>query len=124
MKDQIFGSFMGQSANLLGQSANLLGPSRELNQLTLSKLEQLLSLQFASMREYTELNLGQLKSAAEITSPEDLKAYLGKQKDFMMTVSEKLAGDAQAMAAIGKEFAEEAQKIVMGGFAAATKGPK
>ena len=104
MNDQIFDGFKDQSAKLLG-------PARELNKLTIAKLEQLVSLQLASLREYTDLNLSQVKAATDIASPDDLKDYLGKQQDFLKTIGEKMAGDAQAMASLGKEFVEEAQKI-------------
>lgn len=115
MNDQVFDS-------LKDQSAKLLGPSRELNKLALSKLEQLLSLQLASLRDYTDLNMKQLKAATGITSAGDLKDYLGLQKEFLQTVGEKLVADAQALAAVGKEFTEEAQKITLQGFGATTKG--
>ena len=114
MSDKLLDAFTGQSAVLMG-------PSRELSKLTLNKLEQLASLQLASLREYTDLNLGQLKAAADISSPEDVKDYLAKQQEFLKTVGEKLAGDAQAMAMLSKEFAEEAQKIAMQGFSQVTK---
>ena len=104
MNDQVFDSFKDQSEKLMG-------PARELNKLTVAKLEQLASLQLASLREYTDLNLGQLKAAAEITGPQDLQDYFSKHRDFLKTLGEKLAGDAQAMATLGKEFMEEAQKV-------------
>jgi phasin family protein len=108
--------------SLKGQSAELLGPSRELNKLIISTLEQLTTTQLASLREYTELNLGQLKAAADISSTEDLKEFLNKQKDFLKTVGEKMAADAQALAAVGKEFLEEAQKISGRGLEVGQKG--
>jgi len=115
MNDQIFGAFTDQSAKLLG-------PSRELSKLTLAKLEQLVSLQFASLRELTELNLGQLRAAADIASPADLQNYVGRQQDFLKTVAEKLAGDAQAIAALGREFADEAKTIAMKRFSTVSGG--
>lgn len=104
MDNKLFGS-------LQGQYGDLLGPSRELNKLVISTLEQLTATQLSSLREYTELNLGQLKAAADIASVEDLQEYMNKQKDFLKTLGEKLAADAQAMAMVGKEFIEQAQKI-------------
>jgi phasin family protein len=104
--------------SLQDQSTKLLTPSRELNKLFVAKLEQLTAMQFASLREYTDLNLSQLKAATEITTTEDLQSYFQKQQDFLKTLGEKLAADAQALVAISKEFSEEAQKIVLKGFAA------
>ncbi|TVR99174.1 MAG: hypothetical protein EA406_04190 [Rhodospirillales bacterium] len=46
-----------------------------------------------------------------MSSPEDLQECRRKQQDFLKTVAENLTGDAHAMAALGKEFAEEAKKI-------------
>lgn len=107
MNTQIMDSFKDQSEKLLA-------PSQALSKLMVGKLEQLISLQLASMGEYTELNIGQLKAAAEISNPEDLKEYIEKQRDYMKTVSEKMAGDAQAMVALVREFAQEAQQISLG----------
>lgn len=114
MNDQVLDTFKGQSAKLLA-------PANELNKLAIAKFEQLASLQLASLREYSDLNFDQLKAASNIASAEDLKEYFGKQQDFLKTVGEKLAADAQAMAALGKEFTEEAKKITFKGFAATTK---
>jgi phasin family protein len=114
MNDQVLDTFKGQSAKLLA-------PSNEINKLAIAKFEQLASLQLASLREYSDLNFSQLKAASNIASAEDLKEYFGKQQDFLKTVGEKLAADAQAMAALGKEFTEEAKKITFKGFAATTK---
>ncbi|MCA8908292.1 MAG: phasin family protein [Rhodospirillaceae bacterium] len=98
------------------QTEKFLGPTRELNKLTLSKLEQLASMQLASLRDYTEMNMRQLRAATDISGPQDLQDFFAKQQDFLKTVGEKLAGDAQAMASIGREFAEEAQKIATKGM--------
>jgi phasin family protein len=114
MNDQIFNSFKDQSEKLLA-------PSRELNKLAVAKFEQLAALQFASLRAYTDLNLGQLKAATEISGPEGIQDYLGKQREFLKTVGEKLTSDARAMAELGKEFTEDAQKIARENFAAVTK---
>ena len=120
MNDKIFGA-LGAFGD---QYASLLGPSRELNKLAVAKMEQLVALQLASMRDYADLNLGQIKAAADIAGPDDLKDYLQKQQEFLKTVAEKMAGDAQAVAALGKEFAEEAQKIAMSGVSTMAKGKK
>ena len=110
MNTQLFDAFSDQSTKLLD-------PPRELSKLTIEKFEQLVSLQFASLREYTDLNIGQLKAAADIAGPKDVEAYLTKQQDLLKTMGEKMAGDVHAMMALGKEFTEEAQKIAFGGFA-------
>jgi phasin family protein len=102
--------------SLKDQSAKMLAPALELNKLAIAKLEQLTALQLGSLRDYAELNFGQLKAASSIASPEDLKDYLGKQKEFLRTLGEKLAADSQALAALGKEFTEEARKVTMMGF--------
>ena len=108
MNDQIFDVFRNPSVSFLA-------PSRELSKLALEKLEQLAAMQFAALRDYTDLNIGQMKAATELSGPEDLQDYFAKQQEFMKTVGEKMLGDAQALAAIGKEFVEEAQKIAMKG---------
>ncbi len=117
MNDKIFGAFGDQYSSMLM-------PSQELGKLAIAKMEQLVALQLASMRDYADLNLDQIKAAAAISGPDDLKDYFQKQQEFLKTVAEKMAGDAQAVAALGKEFAEEAQKIAFSGVTAAAKGRK
>ena len=114
MNDQILNSFKDQSDKLFA-------PSRELNKLAVSKLEKLASLQFASLREYTDLSLGQLKAATAVNGSEDLQDYFSMQRDFLKTVGEKLTNDARAMAELGKEFNEGAQKIARENLPSATK---
>ncbi len=110
MANQIFDAFKNQPANLFG-------PSRELNKLAVAKLEQLVRLQLASLREYSDLNLEQLKAATDINDAAGLKDYFAKQRDYLKTIGEKLVADAQAMAALGKEFTQEAQKLATKGVA-------
>ncbi len=117
MKDKMFDS-------LTNQSANLLAPSRELNKLIIEKLEQITAMQFASLREYTNLNLGQLKALSDISSAEDLKEFVGKQQELLKTLGEKMSADALAMTTLGKEFMSEAQKIVVKGVGSGVKGLK
>ena len=114
MNDQIMNS-------LKGQSEKMLAPSRELNKLAVSKLEKLAALQISSLREYTDMSLGQLKAATDVAGPEGLQDYFSMQRDFMKTVGEKLTSDAKAMAELGKEFTTEAQKIARENFAAVGK---
>jgi len=105
------------------QRARMLEPSHALAKLTMAKLEQLVSLQMASLSDYADLNFNQIKAVTGISGPEDMKTYVEKQQEYLKTVAEKMAGDAQAATAISKEFAEEAREILTTGFAAEPGGP-
>ncbi len=88
----------------------------ELNRLAVTKLEQVVNLNLASLNEYAELVLGNLKAGLEVSDAESLKSYTEAQAELVRKVSEKALSDAKALAAVGTEYNAEARSLVEAGL--------
>ncbi len=93
------------------QALKLMAPMKEFNQLAVAKAEKLAHLQLASLQDYSDMSIAQLRAALEVSDTESLQAYVAKQSEFIKHLGEKLAADARAVAELSKEFGEEAQQL-------------
>ena len=114
MNEKILGAYQDQSDRFLA-------PVREFNSLAVAQFEKLAALQIASLQEYTELGLAQMKSASAVQNVADVQDYLTRQNDYLKIVGEKFAADVRGMVELSKEFTEDAQQIARDGFSAATR---
>lgn len=103
------------------QQETLMATVQKLNQLAVAKVEKLTALQMNALRGYSDLSIQNLKELVEINNPQALQAYLGKQNESVKSVGEKLVADAKAVAEVGVEYSQEAQKITQDSFQASTK---
>lgn len=74
-----------------------LEPIRQLNQHAVANVEKLAVRQIDSLKVYSELVIGQLKTAAEVKDLEGVSALISQQTDVLKTVTERLMADAKAM---------------------------
>lgn len=72
---------------------------------------KLAHLQLASLQDYSDMSIAQLRAALEVSDAESLQAYVAKQSEFFKHLSEKLTADARAVAELSKEFGEGAQQL-------------
>ena len=100
------------------QSKNMMAVAQELNNLAVAEVEKVTALQLASLQNYADLGVNQLKGAAAVNDLESLRAYLSTQPELLKSVGEKMVADAQALTKIGVEFGVEAQKVLQGGLVA------
>lgn len=96
---------------LTEQSEAVFAPIRKFNLLAVSKIEKLASLQLASLQDYSELGIAQLKAATEVTDIEGLQDYFRRQGDLLSAVREKYIADARALSELSGEFGVEAKKL-------------
>lgn len=107
--------------NLTKQQEAAVATLQKLNKLAVANVEKLAALQMGALREYSDLNLKQLKALVEVRNPQALQDYLANQGESLKTLSEKLVADSKAVAELGVDFNQEAQKIARESFEAATK---
>ena len=104
------------------QTNRFLNPAREFNKLAVAQFEKLAQLQLASVQEYTELGLAQIKSASTVRDASDVQDHLGRQNEILKSVGEKFAADARAMFDLSRNFGEETQQIARDGVSAIRSG--
>ncbi len=100
------------------QAKVALGPVHKFNQLAVANVEKLAALQLASLQDYSDLSIAQLKAALEISDVESLQDYVKKQAELASAVREKLVADAKAVTELGGEFSSEAKKLAEESFKA------
>lgn len=96
---------------LTEQTETALAPFRKFNLLAVSKMEKLAALQIASLQDYSELSIAQLRAATDVTDVESFQDYLRKQADLLSAVREKVIADAKAISELSGEFGVEAKKL-------------
>ncbi len=96
---------------LVEQTKKTLAPAQNLNRLIVDNAEKLVALQIASVQSYAALGFSHLRAALEVDDAEAFQAYIAKQNELIKSVSERLSGDAKAVAKLGSDFTEEAKKI-------------
>ena len=89
----------------------MAAPMREFNQLAISHMEKLVSLNLESSKAYAELALAQLKAVSEVQDLDGLQSLVGRQNDVVKQVGEKLAADARAVVELNKTFNMDARKL-------------
>lgn len=93
------------------QLASLTAPAKKLNALAVDNFEKLAQFQLENAKAYTDLSVEQLRAALDVNDAKSLQAFVSNQQKVAKTVGEKLTADAQTLAALGKQFATEVQKL-------------
>jgi len=96
---------------LMEQAETAASPIRKFNELAVSNVEKLVALQIASLQDYSELGIAQLKVAADVTDLEGLQDYFRKQVDLLGAVREKFIADAKAVSELSGEFGVKAKEL-------------
>ncbi len=108
-------------STLTEQTKNVVAPVQDLNRLLVDNAEKLVALQIASVQSYYALGFSNLKALLEVHDAEAFQAYVGKQSELAKSVSERLTGDAKAVAELGSDFTEEVKKLGEESVKAVTK---
>ena len=98
--------------NLNVNVQELLAPAKALNELALAKFERVVDLQLQSVARLSSVMLSASKEAFEVQNVEGAQAYLEKRREVASQLAQDLVKDAQTVAELGKEYVEEAGKVV------------
>ncbi len=98
-------------ATVVEQTKKALAPAQELNRLVVDNAEKLVALQLASVNSYVALGFSQLKAALEVNDEKAFQNYIAKQNDLFKTISDRVAGDAKAVAELGSDFGAKAMEL-------------
>lgn len=90
----------------------LLAPAKALNELALAKVERAVDLHLQAASRLSNIMLVATKEALEVQDVAGAQAYLEKRQEVANQVAQDLVKDAQTVAELGKEYAEEAGKLV------------
>ena len=98
--------------NLNVNMQELLAPAKALNELALAKYERVVDLQLQAAARLSSVVLSASKEALEVQNVEGAQAFLEKRREIAAQVAQDMVRDAQIVAEISKEYAEEAGKVV------------
>ena len=99
----------------------LLAPAQALNELALAKVERAVDLHLQAVVRLSSVMLAATKEALEVHDVAGAQAYLQKRQEVANQVAQDLVRDAQTVAELGKEYVEEAGKVVSNNVAQLTK---
>ena len=93
------------------QIEKYLTPVQELNTLTVTNVEKIVSLQVKRIEENAKIGLEQLKAAAAVKDADGLKDYFTNYADAMRQISEHTVEDLRTVFELGNAFGSEARRI-------------
>jgi phasin family protein len=96
-------------------------PVRAYAGLVLEHFEKLTEAQFEATRNYAEAGLGQARAALDITDAKGFQAYVQGQQKFAKEIGERVQGDAEKFAALGRDFFEKSRKLTEDNVKSASK---
>ena len=101
----------------------LMAPAKALNELALNKVERAVDLHLKAAARLSGIMLSASRDVLEVQDVAGAQAYLEKRKEIANQVAQDLVKDAQSVAELGKEYAEEAGKLVAENVSKFTKVP-
>jgi phasin family protein len=94
-----------------GSLRNVFLPVQKMNQTVIAHAEKVVAIQLESLEAHTNLGIGQLKAAAEVSDPWSFVAYLAKQGSYLSKMSEQAVSDVQKLGELSGDFMEKAQSV-------------
>lgn len=89
-------------------------PARAFAALSVDFTEKLVNAQLDATKAYADTSLTQLRNLVEVKDGEGFKSYLEGQQEVAKELTERLKGDAEKVAALQQEFAQESRKLTEG----------
>ncbi|MBA1146833.1 phasin family protein [Ectothiorhodospiraceae bacterium WFHF3C12] len=103
--------FLQNALNPFGINERLGRPGRKLSALMVDNAEKLVNLHLDAARVYTDIGLSQLRAVLSIHDPESLQQYVANQATVAESVVKRATEDAETVAGIGNDFANDASRI-------------
>ena len=89
----------------------MMEPMIKSNKLAVAQLERLVSFQMSALQSYVDIGLEQIKSAAEINSPQTMQAFMSKQVEVGNVLRQKMLDDTKALVDLGNGMKDEFTKL-------------
>ena len=86
-------------------------PTVKTNKLAVDHLEKLIAFQMSALQSYVDIGVGQLKAAAEVSSPEDAQDFFKKQLEVSAKLRQKVLDDLKALTDLGNGFRDDYTKL-------------
>jgi len=104
-------------AKMSEQYQNFLAPVIKANKLSATNLEALVNFQMNALQSYVDMAMNRMKSAADISDPASLQAFLTSQSESISSLNQKFMDDAKALADLTTRFKAEFDKLVQDSLA-------
>ncbi|MCB1778314.1 MAG: phasin family protein, partial [Candidatus Competibacteraceae bacterium] len=92
-------------------------PVIKANKLSATNLEALVNFQMNALQSYVDMAMTRMKSAADISDPASLQAFLTSQSESISSLHQKFMDDAKALADLTTRFKAEFDKLVQDSLA-------
>ena len=86
-------------------------PFSRAHSLTLEAFEKIAQFQIDRATEYTDLSIGHLREATQVSDPDSLQTYLNKQVELANTVSQNVNDDINNLTQLSGEYFDELNKL-------------
>ncbi len=98
--------------NFNEQTRQFFEPMRKLNSMMLDNMEKMTQQQLEAMKRYSQMGTDErMRSASEMTDPEDLRDFGARQAEVMNELSQQMLKDARAMSEMSMEFKSQLEAL-------------
>jgi phasin family protein len=85
------------SDDLIGKSQSFVVPLHRGNKLAVAQLDKLVKFQMSALQSYVELGLTRMKAATEVSSFENIQAFLQGQVEAAQSLQQRLSEDVKTL---------------------------
>lgn len=109
--------------NVTEQSRRMYKPFNLAQLLTIRSLEKLTEYQLATVKNYADLGLKQMKANAEMTESGSVSDFSQRQAEWVNTLSKQVLDDAKRLADISNEIKRDMEVLMQDFVATAEEAP-
>jgi len=96
---------------MMNSMQQMMGPVRKFNELMLNNTEKLVEFQIDRMRTYSDLGIGRMRAALEVTDSQSLQSFLTEQNKFANNLAQQVTEDMKTLNSISQSFGTEMQAV-------------
>ncbi|MCP1674057.1 phasin family protein [Natronocella acetinitrilica] len=93
------------------QMQQLMAPARKMQEVMVEHVARLADFQMDSMKQYSEMTIGQLRSLQDVKSPEDFQQLMSGQSELLKGFTEQMSTDISELTKLQRDLSEELQKL-------------
>lgn len=94
------------------QAKTMFEPASKFNGLMVESLEKMTEFQLNAIKSYSDIVLGQMKSAASVKDVDTLRSFSSSQAEAAGSINKKVIEDAKVLSEMANDFKEKVEGIM------------
>lgn len=94
------------------QAKTMFEPASKFNGLMVDSLEKMTEFQLNAIKSYSDILLGQMKSAASVKDVDSLRTFSSSQAEAAGSINKKVIEDAKVLSEMANDFKDKVEGIM------------